>query len=194
MPTRKLNTCQLFFLDSGPSVVVPELSLIQGHTSDDNDDQDGGKAGPAWVDSDDERITVSLSSHPRLRKLRTTESEDLINGREYTKRLRRQFERLYPVPDWANPSTTVKPKKRRRSNASDSSGGYVSANDMSIDSDDLSVQPLAKLLQNATDLIKTTSASPSGRKRFRPEVIDIQRTKDVGLAQPVRATPTNSAS
>ena len=153
--------------------MAPELSLIQGNTLDDNDDQAGSKWGPAWVDSDDERVVVSLASHSRLRKLRITESEDLINGREYTKRLRRQFERLYPVPDWANPSSMVTPKKRRRSNASDNSGRDDSADDMSVDSDDLSVQPLAKLLQNATDLIKTTSGSSSGRKKLRPEVIDI---------------------
>ncbi|MCJ1430636.1 hypothetical protein MMC29_008554, partial [Sticta canariensis] len=183
-----VDDADLFFLDSEPSAVAPELSLIQGNTLDDNDDQAGSKCGPAWVDSDDERMVVSLASHSRLRKLRITESEDLINGREYTKRLRRQFERLYPVPDWANPSSMVKPKQRRRSNASDNSGGDDSADDMSIDSDDLSVQPLAKLLQNATDLIKTTSGSSSGRQKLRPEVIDIQRTKDVGLAQPSSIT------
>lgn len=194
LSTQELNTHQLFFLDSGPSVVAPELGLIQGQPSVDGDDQAGGKGGPAWVDSDDERIMVSLASHARLRKLRITESEDLINGTEYTKRLRRQFERLYPVPDWANPSTIVKCKKRRRSNASDSSGGDGSADNMSTDSNDLSVQPLAELLQNATDLIKTTSTSSSGRKRLRPEVIDIQRTKDVGLAQPVSGHPTQPAS
>ena len=165
---------------------------MQGHLSDDNDDQADGKDGPAWADSDDERIVVSLASHSRLRKLRITESEDLINGREYTKRLRRQFERLYPVPEWANPSTIVKPKKRRRS--SDSSSGDTSADSMSIDSVDLSVQPHAKLLQHATALVKTSSTSPSGRRRLRPEVIDIQRTKDVGLAQPVSAHLPDYAS
>lgn len=183
-----VDDADLFFLDSAPSAKAPELSLIPGHPLDDNDDQAGGKDEPAWVDSDDERITVSLASQSRLRKLRITESEDLINGREYTKRLRRHFERLYPVPDWANPSIPVKPKKRRKSNEGDVSSGDASADDMSIDSDDLSVQPLAKLLQNATDLVKKTSASSSGRKKLRPEVIDVQRTKDVGLAQPSSIT------
>jgi U3 small nucleolar RNA-associated protein 18 len=45
---------------------------------------------PVWEDSDDERILVSLASNPRLRKLRLMESEDLVNGKEYTERLRRQ--------------------------------------------------------------------------------------------------------
>lgn len=152
-------------------------------------DDVGGRDAAAWVDSDDDRILVSLASNPRLRKLRNTESEDLVNGREYTKRLRRQFERLCPVPGWAIPSTAVKPshkRPRQLTNTSEGSSDDASADEMSIDSEDLSVQPLAKLLQNTTDLVKTSS----GRGRLRPEVIDMQRTKDVGLAQPVRSFDT----
>jgi U3 small nucleolar RNA-associated protein 18 len=44
----------------------------------------------AWEDSDDERIMISLASATRLRKLRKTEEENLINGKEYIWRLRRQ--------------------------------------------------------------------------------------------------------
>ena len=154
-------------------------------------EQDTSLRGQAavWVDSDDERIVVSLASNPRLRKLRLTDSEDLVNGREYTKRLRRQFEQLYPVPEWANPSSArqwSQRKHRRFSNASYSSDEAVSSDGMSFDSDDLSVKPLAKLLQSTTNFIQTTdSTASSTRKRLRPEVIDIQRTKDVGNAQPV---------
>lgn len=165
---------------------MPQSSLEQVDSPDVDDV--GGRGAAAWVDSDDDRILVSLASNPRLRKLRNTESEDLVNGREYTKRLRRQFERLCPVPDWAIPSVAVKPSHRRRlTNTSEGSSDDISAGEMSIDSEDLSVQPLAKLLQNATDLVKTSS---SGRGKLRPEVIDIQRTKDVGLAQPVRSFDT----
>lgn len=140
----------------------------------------------AWVDSDDERIVVSLASNPRLRKLRIAESEDLISGKEYTKRLRRQFERLCPVPDWANSLVVAKSasKKRRRPSHGDNCAEDASADDMSVDSDDLSVQPLAALLQNTTELLRKPS-SYSARRKLRPEVINVQRTKDVGLAQPV---------
>lgn len=155
------------------------------HSDDEGNISSGGNP-PAWVDSDDERMVISLASNPRLRKLRVSESEDLVNGKEYTKRLRRQFERLNPIPDWANPSGTNRPRKRRRtSRDADSSDESSSGDEMAVDDDDLSVQPLAKLLQNADSLTQTTSANPSGRKRLRPEVIDIQRTKDVGGIQPV---------
>ncbi len=164
-------------------------------TSD--DEQEASLRGQAavWVDSDDERTVVSLASNPRLRKLRLTESEDLVNGREYIKRLRRQFEQLYPVPEWANPSSARKSsqRKRRRSpKASYSSDEAVSSDGMSIDSDDLSAQPLAKLLQSTSNLIRTTDfTASSAHKKLRPEVIDIQRTKDVSDAQPVSLVSTH---
>lgn len=180
----ELNFYQLFFLDTKPSA-VPQSSLDQVDSPD--VDEVGGRGAAAWVDSDDDRIMVSLASNPRLRKLRNTESEDIVNGREYTKRLRRQFERLHAVPGWAIPSAAVKPshkRRRRLTNTSKSSSADPSEDEMSIDSEDLSVQPLAKLLQDTTDLVKTSS----GRGKLRPEAIDIQRTKDVGLAQPVRSS------
>ncbi len=142
---------------------------------------------PAWEDSDDERVMVSLASNPRLRKLRHNETEDVINGKEYTRRLRQQFERLYPVPEWANPSASKRSSKkgnrRRRSSGSLSSAAEgSSADEMDVD-DELSTQPLAMLLQNAEDLTRMEDGGK--RHKLRPEVLDIQRTKDVGNAQPV---------
>lgn len=130
---------------------------------------------------------VSLASNPRLRKLRHHEAEDVINGKEYSKRLRQQFERLYPVPEWANPSASKRSSKkgsrRRRSSGSVGSVAEASlADEMDVD-EDMSTQPLAMLLQNAEDLTRMEDGGK--RRKLRPEVIDIQRTKDVGNAQPV---------
>jgi U3 small nucleolar RNA-associated protein 18 len=58
--------------------------------SSDEEDSHGVSNMPAWHDSDDERIQVSLASNNRLRKLRRTEDEDVINGKEYSRRLRQQ--------------------------------------------------------------------------------------------------------
>ena len=131
---------------------------------------------------------VSLASNPRLRKLRFTESEDLVNGSEYTRRLRQQFERLYPVPEWANPSARRKSTQKARRRSSDSSGSIGedgSASDTSLESDDLSTQPLTKLMRNTTSLLRTTLPTSTGAKKLRPEILDIQRTNDVGITQPV---------
>lgn len=46
---------------------------------------------PAWQDSDDERLKISLMAIPRLRKLRQYEGEDVISGRDYVRRLRKQY-------------------------------------------------------------------------------------------------------
>lgn len=178
---------QLFFLDSTPSI-VNALDLLPQSTSDQDlaASEDGNAA--AWVDSDDERTVVSLTSSPRLRKLRTAESEDLVNGKEYSRRLRRQFERLHPVPGWAYPSVArevVSKKRRKLSTASGSSEAKASAGEISVGTDDLSTQPLAKLLQNINILTRPTSTGSTTRKQLRPEVIDIHRIKDVGTAQPV---------
>lgn len=155
------------------------------------DDSDGDNP-PAWVDSDDERLTVSLASHPRLRKLRLNEADDIVNGREYTKRLRQQFERLYPVPEWANPTASKKSasrQKRRRTSDDGSSSEESSDDNMSVDSGELSTQPLAKLLQSAGALIQSSLTTTANLRKIRPEVIDIQRTKDVGGVQPVSPLP-----
>ena len=81
---------QLFFIDTGP---FPADDLQLAAASDEKELRTSSAEDseePAWVDSDDDQVRVSLSSNPRLRKLRVTAAEDVISGREYTKRLRRQ--------------------------------------------------------------------------------------------------------
>lgn len=57
------------------------------------------RRAPAWID-DSDPTSVSLSSK-RLRKLRNAPDEETLPGREYESRLRRQFGRINPEPDWA---------------------------------------------------------------------------------------------
>lgn len=143
-----------------------------------------------WNDSDDERVSISLAGHSRLRKLRVAESEDVVNGTEYIRRLRTQYLRLHPTPDWANMELRKKRKTRKTNHGS--SGSEVSSSEGEMDTDDddedISVKPLAKLLQGAGDLIKGSEESASGKRvKLRQEVIDIRRLKDVGGVQPVSA-------
>lgn len=147
------------------------------------DDDVAGDA-PAWDDSDDDRLTVSLAGNTRLRKLRVNEGEDVVTGRDYTKRLRRQFEMLHPVPEWAQSSSRPVKRRRRSSAGSDSS---MFSNDMDVDETDLSTLPLARLLQDAGSLTRTQPAT-SKRAKLRPEVLDIQRTRDIPLTQPSAIT------
>jgi U3 small nucleolar RNA-associated protein 18 len=169
----------LFFLDSGTAPVGTELAETSAAGSDSEEDTEGEETHRAvWHDSDDERLTISLASHQRLRKLRVTEAEDVISGKEYIKRLRRQFEQLHPVPDWANPELNKKP--------TDSDSDLDSDMDTDDENERLSTQPLAKLLQGATDLTTLgESTGAGGKRKLRQEVIDIHRLKDVGKDQPV---------
>jgi U3 small nucleolar RNA-associated protein 18 len=145
--------------------------------------EEGSEAGegPAWEDSDDDRLMVSLAGDARLRKLRINEDEDVVSGREYTRRLRRQFERLNPAPEWASSERPA--KRRRRSSASSTSS--VSS-DMEVDEENLSALPLAKLLQSSNGLIRTTA--PTKKTKLRAEVLDIQRTRDIPITQPSAIT------
>lgn len=171
----------LFFFDTGPTAQpAGSLASTKVEDADDNDDK------PAWDDSEDERLVVSLASVPQLRKLRDTEDDDLVNGKEYVRRLRRQYERLYPVPHWAV-HATGKAKRKRRHIEEDGSD-IDPASDMDVDddndNDDLSVLPLARLLQD-TDLLSRTSQSSAKRRKLQAGTIEIARLKDVAGAGPV---------
>lgn len=166
----------LFFFDAGPAAAPPGTVAAKADETDDEDDK------PAWEDSDDERLVVSLASVPQLRKLRETADDDLVNGREYVRRLRKQYERLYPTPSWAAYATGKANKKRRRTMDDDESGDE-SASDMDVD-EDVSTQPLAKLLKDA-DILSRTSRSSTKRRKLQAGTIDIQRLKDVAKAGPV---------
>src|ERR1700710_1113242 len=147
------------------------------------DDGENGNA-PVWEDSDDDRLAVSLAGNSRLRKLRISAAEDVISGTEYTRRLRRQFELLNPVPEWAL-SSSRPTKRRRRSSAGSNSS--LSSNDMDVDDSDLSTLPLARFFHNASSLARTPSA-PGKPQKLRPEVLDIQRTREIPLTQPPAIT------
>ncbi|KAG9228350.1 U3 small nucleolar RNA-associated protein-like protein [Amylocarpus encephaloides] len=174
-----VDDTDLFFLDSGPTPVAPR-TLVTRVASNGEEAADA----PAWEDSDDDRLTISLANNTRLRKLRVNENDDSVSGREYSRRLRRQFERINPVPEWATDAMPPAKRQRRSSAASYSSS---SSNEMDVDEADLSTLPLARLLQNAGSL--TRAPIPTNKRpKLRPEVIDIQRSRDIPLVQPSAIT------
>lgn len=127
---------------------------------------------PAWEDSDDDRLAVSLAGATRLRKLRISEAEDVVSGTEYSRRLRQQFLRLNPAPAWAQQSDGRPTKRRRRSSAASDS---LSDSDSDAGSD-VSAQPLEKFLRDVNQL---AGAGGPKKRLLRPEVIDIQRTREI---------------
>ncbi|KAF1816713.1 WD40 repeat-like protein [Eremomyces bilateralis CBS 781.70] len=168
---RGLDDDALFFVDEGPGVPAQsDAQAIQHQTS--TPYLDGRQA--AWEDSDDERITVSLSSVPRLRKLRVTEGEDLVTGKEYVRRLRIQYERLHPRPAWADVGKQNGTSRKRTAGDSDDEDDGESSDD-----DLPSSRPLAQLLKDASLFSASDASHPRKKRKLRPEVIDIQRIKGV---------------
>jgi WD40 repeat protein len=134
---------------------------------------------PAWNDSDDEKLAVSLAGATRLRKLRISEAEDIVSGAEYSRRLRQQFLRLNPMPGWAKVAEGRPTKRRRRSSAANSDSSMASRSDGDEDDDeddDVEAQPLEKFLRNVNKLAGYGGAQKS---KLRPEVLDIQRTREI---------------
>lgn len=125
---------------------------------------------PAWEDSDDDRLAISLAGATRLRKLRISEAEDIVSGTEYSNRLRQQFLRLNPLPAWVKAAEERPTKRRRRSSA-----GSIFSSDSGSDSD-VEALPLEKFLRDVNKLAGRGSAQ---KRCLRPETIGIQRTREI---------------
>ncbi|KAI8323027.1 WD40 repeat-like protein [Martensiomyces pterosporus] len=66
-----------------------------------NEEEQKSEIAAAWVDEDTEMSTVSLKAAKRTRKLRIAEKENKVSGDVYEQRLRQQFQKINPVPKWA---------------------------------------------------------------------------------------------
>ena len=169
---------------AGPAA-SKELDTLHGATGGDD-----SVNLAAWEDSDDERISIPLAGHSRLRKLRVVDGEDVVSGREYVKRLRLQYERLHPPPDWVRQLSSRGDGRKglaQREHVLSDASGSDSDEDTGMDkAEALALPPLAKLLQNTEGLtVDHDGAETGGRAVLRQGVIDIQRLKDVGGSQPV---------
>lgn len=158
-----VDDADLFMLDTGSGPAAGAQVTKSTKPADGN--------APVWEDSDDERLVISLAGATRLRKLRLTEAEDLVSGTEYSTRLRQQYLRLNPAPAWAREADGRPSKRRRRSSAASDSSDADSDSDSEI-----SAQPLEKFLR---DVNRLAGAGSTRKRRLRPEVIDIQRTREI---------------
>lgn len=174
---------ELFFMDAGTELdpAVAQDLRDQKLEGGEEEDREENARMPVWFDSDDERFTVSLASNTRLRKLRDTEDDDIVDGPEYIRRLRRQYEMLHPMPDWVRYAR----KKRRLSKNNDQTSDDGDS-DVSIDNSSADVKPLADLLRSAVSLTRTDQPSTGGSttRKLRPEVIDVQRLNDIASSGP----------
>jgi hypothetical protein len=63
---------------------------------------DGASKEDAWSDNQD--IQVDVQSKNRLKKLRNDYNETVISANDFESRLRSQFQKINPTPEWATQS------------------------------------------------------------------------------------------
>jgi len=161
----------LFYVDKGS-----DASGASGvsDASEDSEMSDDDSYTAVWNDSDDDNATIDLlNSSQRLRKLRKTQQETKITGRDYEARLRAHFEKLYPKPQW----TQTRPQ------AVHGSSEFESDDDAMSDEDEvLRANPLADVLNRSTNYLTTSKL-----KMIPTSDIDIQRLADVTKQRPSQA-------
>jgi U3 small nucleolar RNA-associated protein 18 len=126
---------------------------------------------PAWTDPDDANLQISLSSNRRLRKLRDAAADDLVGGRDYERRLRRQYEKINPTPEWASVARKKLKLKRRRSSPS------------STDEEDLFTSTDGILAGKITGKAPTLSSGTISIERLRDANISAKAEGDVNAVQ-----------
>lgn len=93
----------MFFFDSGPFTEDKEVDYeAENGEKDSSEEEDASsseeeeegiekvKVNAAWEDEDDKKLQISLTAANMTKKLRNDIDEDVVNGVEYTRRLRRQ--------------------------------------------------------------------------------------------------------
>ncbi|GAA6006200.1 Utp18p [Rhodotorula paludigena] len=204
----RLRDDNLFFVDVPPTastsapldptrVPLPPSSHASASDSDSDSDADSDAPRPApsskprpsravrqaaWHDPADESLQVSLQGQKRLRKLRDAASEDVVSGLEYESRLRRQFEKLHPPPQWA---TDARRKILRRRAAAAQHGGNAALlfGGDSDASDASDAEGSADERDEADELFSRANVGGSKKRtvkggRIEPGEIDIDRVRD----------------
>uniref|UniRef100_A0A7S3D7T5 U3 small nucleolar RNA-associated protein 18 homolog n=1 Tax=Palpitomonas bilix TaxID=652834 RepID=A0A7S3D7T5_9EUKA len=141
----------------------------------------------AWVDEDDESMEVNVTEVARLRKLRDDDNEITLSGREYTDRLRRQFLRLHPTPEWAElPSVR---RERRRQEKLEKGGvdeEYVDSDES--DGEDMDAAEHALISNPDVFLMEKRQKQQAHNPRLPSDEIQLKRMKDANADQRSEAT------
>ncbi|RLV92790.1 U3 small nucleolar RNA-associated protein [Spathaspora sp. JA1] len=146
----------LFFIDEGNDAMeVDEQEEQEGESEEEEESEEDN----AWYDSDDERLNISLTSSDRLRKLRKTQQDSSISGKAYITRLRSQFEKIYPRPQWAEEDDEEEVEE---------------------DNSDEEIEPIEKSTNALLNLLSTTQSFIITKqlKLISPNRIAISRLKD----------------
>jgi hypothetical protein len=119
--------------------------------------QKGGQTS-AWVDEDDENLTISLQKMDRVRKLRSSLADDLVTGSAYEEKLRERYQTTMSATsrtDWA-----------KLPQSSDDDESY----DSEFEENNYTA---TKLLSSTASLLSNT--------RLQPNILNIVRCPDANV-------------
>lgn len=169
-----VQDADLFYIDDGEAneKLEDEMDVDDEIIESDQDESDGEQSD-VWEDSDDERLNISLVSSDKLKKLRKTETDSIINGKSYITRLRSQFERIYPRPDWIDEIDEEKDEDSDIDLDDDQKEGSILENDTNA---------ILNILSTSLKFIKTKQL-----KLISPVNISITRLKDANYQKPSKA-------
>lgn len=169
-----VQDADLFYIDDGEAneKLEDEMDVDDEIIESDQDESDGEQSD-VWEDSDDERLNISLVSTDKLKKLRKTETDSIINGKSYITRLRSQFERIYPRPDWIDEIDEEKDEDSDIDLDDDEKEGSTLENDTNA---------ILNILSTSLKFIKTKQL-----KLISPVNISITRLKDANYQKPSKA-------
>lgn len=156
---------QLFFVDDGEVKEDEDVDMDEAEESEDSSDEYSEDNEDAWHDSDDEGVSVSIVTSNRSKKLRKSYEESQISGKDYVRRLRAQFEKIYPKPSWVDEESD-----EEMASQSDEENEQAVEGDMNA---------LSKILGSLYEY-KEVSQS----RLLPPKTLDIVRLKDANAKHP----------
>ncbi|CAB4256852.1 similar to Saccharomyces cerevisiae YJL069C UTP18 Possible U3 snoRNP protein involved in maturation of pre-18S rRNA, based on computational analysis of large-scale protein-protein interaction data [Maudiozyma barnettii] len=176
-----VNDDQLFFVDDGENenndddskmdIDEEEGSGIISSDQESSEDEDSD----AWEDSDDERLNVSVMDNNRSKKLRNSYNDNVLSGKQYVRRLRAQFEKIYPKPQWVDDEDSDLEEH----------GDDMSDDENNDDREEVinaDIHALSKILQSTYSYKDTTQS-----KLLPVKSLDILRLKDANMAHPAQS-------
>ncbi|GAA5965109.1 hypothetical protein JCM3765_004861 [Sporobolomyces pararoseus] len=181
--------------EGGSSVDADEGEDSESASDEENPEKKSGLKSrnirqAAWYDPADEDLQISLQGQKRLRKLRDAAAEDVVSGLEYENRLRRQFEKLHPTPQWALDARRKILKRRAAQAQHGGNAALLVDSDVSDAETDSEDEGSADEREEANDLFR--KATIGGGKRIKggrvePGEIDIDRVRDANQHDPKSA-------
>ncbi|AET40656.1 Utp18p Ecym_6275 [Eremothecium cymbalariae DBVPG len=168
-----VNDDQLYFVDEGGDASgeverdADEMAVEEKVGESCGNDSE---SGDVWSDSDDERLVIDINQTKRTKKLRKTYLDKEINSKQYVQRLRLQFEKIYPRPQWAEYEDD--PSDANSEDDDDEGQQLASGN----------IDALNNVLQS-TYTYKDTS-----NRLLPPKTLDITRLKDANVSHPSKSS------